>query len=161
MRQIHGFSHVGVSTHDMDATIRFYEGLLGLVRVAENLTKVRSGGTLRQVYFSLSSDEFIVFMEARGIRGIPPNYEVGINRALGVPAGMYHYALKVLSLEDLNERRKDLEAKGVDVSEIIDLGHASSIFFSDPNGLQLELSCHTRQFGPADLYQESEAEIAN
>jgi catechol 2,3-dioxygenase-like lactoylglutathione lyase family enzyme len=53
MSKIHGFSHVGVSTHDMDATIRFYEGVLGLGRVAENLTTVRSGGSLRQVYFSL------------------------------------------------------------------------------------------------------------
>jgi catechol-2,3-dioxygenase len=74
---------------------------------------------------------------------------------------MYHFALRVATLEDLESRRRSLEAHGVKVSATIDLGHAMSIFFNDPNGLQLELSCHTRVFNSADLHQVSEADIAD
>ena len=51
-----GFSHVGVSTHDMDATIHFYRDVLRFPRVVEERTCVTQGGTLRQVYFDLGED---------------------------------------------------------------------------------------------------------
>lgn len=155
-----GFSHVGLSTHRMDATIQFYEGVLGLSRVADNLTRIKQGGTLRQVYFDAGDGQFIVFMEPRNIPGIRDDYDTGINGALGVPGGMYHFALKVGSLEELDARRTHLEGLGVSPSAIIDLGHAHSVFFRDPNGIQLELCWHVRAFEQADLYQESEASLA-
>ncbi|MEJ2645656.1 MAG: VOC family protein [Gammaproteobacteria bacterium] len=155
-----GFSHVGVSTLDMDATIRFYEDVLGLPRVAEQKTRIREGGMIRQVYFEAGPGQFVVFMEPKGISGIPAQYDTGINRALGLPGGMYHVALKALSVDELEARRSRIEGHGVDVSEIIDLGHAKSIFLSDPNGIQLEICCDVRRFEAADLHQESEASIA-
>lgn len=156
----HGFSHVGVSTHDMDATIAFYEGLLGFRRVVEDRTVIREGGILRQVYFDVGEGQFIVFMEARNVAGVPSDYDTGINKALGVPLGMYHFALRVSSLDELESRRLDLAARGVEVSQVIDLGTAKSIFFSDPNDIQLELCCHVRAFDESDLHRESEASLA-
>jgi glyoxylase I family protein len=155
-----GFSHVGVSTLDMDATIRFYEDVLGLPRVAEQKNRIREGGMIRQVYFEAGPGQFIVFMEPRGIRGIPAEYDTGINGALGLPGGMYHVALKALSLEDLEAQRRRIERHGIEVSGIIDLGHAKSIFLSDPNDIQLEICCDVRAFEASDLHQESEASIA-
>ena len=158
--QSSGFSHVGVSTHDMDATIRFYEQVLGLERVAEELTRVKQGGTLRQVFFSVADGQYIVFMEPKDVPGIPSDYDTGINGALGVPGGMYHVALGAASLDDLEAWRLRLEQSGIEVSGIIDLGHAKSIFFNDPNDIQLEICCQVRSFNEADLHQESEASIA-
>jgi catechol 2,3-dioxygenase-like lactoylglutathione lyase family enzyme len=155
-----GFSHVGVSTHQMDATIRFYEGILGLRRVVDSLTRLKSGGTLREVYFDIGDGQVIVFMEPRSVPGIASDYDTGINEALGVPRGMYHYAFKVGSLEALEARRQDLRRHGVDVSAIIDLGHARSIFLFDPNGIQLEYCCQTRPFDETDLHRVVDAEIA-
>jgi len=144
----------------MDATIRFYETILGFPRVAENLTRVIEGGTLRQVNFDLGDGQYIVFMEPNGIRGISEAYDTGINRALGLPAGMYHFAFKVSSLDDLQAWREKLLSHGVDASAIIDLGTAKSVFLSDPNNIQIELCCHVRPFNETDLHQESEASMA-
>jgi catechol 2,3-dioxygenase-like lactoylglutathione lyase family enzyme len=155
-----GFSHIGVSTHDMDATIRFYEALLGFPRVVDELTHTNPGGTLRQVYFDLGQGQFIVFMEPKNVDGIPENYDTGINGALGVPLGMYHFALNVLTLDDLESRRSRLEDQGIEVTSIIDLGHAKSVFLYDPNGIQLEFCCQTRPFNESDLHKVTEASVA-
>ena len=156
----HGFSHVGVSTHAMDDTIAFYEGLLGFSRVVESVTSTSGGGTIREVYFDLGEGQFIVFMEPKGVPGIGDDYDTGINGALGLPRGMYHFALKVASMSDLESRRGTLANHGVEVSAIIDLGHARSIFCFDPNGIQLEFCWQTRRFDESDLHRVAEATLA-
>ena len=155
-----GYSHIGLGTHDMEATIRFYEGILGFRRVAEQRTRVRDGGTVRLTYLDAGGEQFIVFMESRGVKGIPEDYDTGINRRLGVPAGMYHVAFKATSLEDLAARRRDLEHAGIEVSDTVDHGYAKSIFFRDPNDLQLEFCYQVRPFAEADLYQAPEVSVA-
>lgn len=155
-----GFSHVGVSTLDMDQTIGFYEDVLGFRRVVEERTRVKEGGTLRQVYFDVGGGQYMVFMEPKGVPGIPADYDTGINRALGVPGGMYHFAFNVPTLDQLEALRDKLERHGVDVSPIIDLETAKSVFFSDPNDIQMELCCHTRSFDESDLHRETEASVA-
>lgn len=155
-----GYSHIGMSTHDMDATIAFYTRILGFARVADQVTLIREGGQIRQVYFDLGRDEYLVFMEARDIASIPQDYPTGINSALGTPAGMYHLAFKVDTLEALQAKRSELLRAGVDVSDCIDLGHAQSIFLADPNDLQIEFCWHSRPFRPEDLDRKETASIA-
>jgi catechol 2,3-dioxygenase-like lactoylglutathione lyase family enzyme len=155
-----GFSHVGVSTHDMDATIQFYEEILGFPRVVEEKIKIKQGGMLRQVFFDLGRNQYIVFMEPSNVPGISDAYDTGINGALGVPSGMYHFAFRVESLDELESQRQEFENQGIEVSSIVDLGIAKSIFLSDPNGIQLEFCCHMRSFSESDLHKESEASIA-
>jgi catechol 2,3-dioxygenase-like lactoylglutathione lyase family enzyme len=155
-----GFSHVGLSTHDMEATIRFYSELLGFARRADERIVINEGGSLRQVSFDVGCGQYLVFMEARGVQGISDTYDTSINAALGLPAGMYHVALKLPTCEALEARRLGLAKQGVDVSAVVDLGHARSIFFQDPNGIQLEISCSVRAFDSSDLGRESTASIA-
>ncbi|WP_305907529.1 VOC family protein [Methylomarinum sp. Ch1-1] len=154
-----GFSHVGLSTLDMDATIQFYKNVLGFPLVAEHKTRIKEGGMLRQAYFEVGDQQFIVFMEPKEISGIPAEYDTGINGALGLPGGMYHFALKIHTLDGLEKMRNKLEDQGIDVSQVIDLGHAKSIFLLDPNNLQIEFCCDIRTFTDSDLHQQSEASI--
>jgi catechol 2,3-dioxygenase-like lactoylglutathione lyase family enzyme len=161
MLTAYGFSHVGVSTHQMDRTIQFYENVLGFHPVVEDLTRVSSGGALRMVYFDVGDGQFIVFMEPKNVPGIPADYDTSINGALGVPRGMYHFSFKSPSLDELELRRKSLESQGIDVSTTVDLGYAKAIFFFDPNGIQLEFCCQTRPFQEADLHQQSDVTIAS
>jgi catechol 2,3-dioxygenase-like lactoylglutathione lyase family enzyme len=156
----YGLSHVGVATHQMESTISFYENVLGFPRVVEDVTRVQSGGAVRLVYFDAGDDQFIVFMESKGVLGISDDFDTSINAALGTPRGMYHYSFKVLSLEELELRRRDLEEKGIEVTQIIDLRYAKAIFFFDPNGIQLEFCCQLRPFGKADLHQSSAVSVA-
>src|SRR5690606_13005807 len=59
-----GFSHVGLSTHDMATTCRFYEEILGFPRIVDEVTHVDQGGRLRQVFFDVGEGQYVVFMEA-------------------------------------------------------------------------------------------------
>jgi catechol-2,3-dioxygenase len=75
---------------------------------------------------------------------LPVEYDTGINRGLGVPAGFYHFAFEAGSAAALAKKRKELRAKGVETTDIVDHGWARSIYFKDPNGLSLEYCCVVR-----------------
>src|SRR5205085_1337511 len=79
-----GFSHVGLSTLDLDATRDFYENVLGFKAVRCDVIKVKEGGQIRHIFFDTGRDQLIAFMEARGVPGVPSRYEAGIARGLGV-----------------------------------------------------------------------------
>lgn len=155
-----GFAHLGLATHDMAATIAFYEGLLGFTRVADIQNHVHGGGVVRMVYFECGDEQFLVFMECKNVEGIPPDFDTGINGALGVPSGLYHIAFKVKSVEALEEKKSELARRGLKISTTVDHGYARSIFLRDPNDLQLEFTCMTRPFNPGDLQQQTRVEVA-
>jgi catechol 2,3-dioxygenase-like lactoylglutathione lyase family enzyme len=157
----HGFSHIGVSTHDMDATIHFYDTILGFRRVVDSVTHVSQGGTLREVYFDVGAGQYMVFMDPKNVPRIPNDYDTGINAALGVPGGMYHFSFRSASLDELEEKRRLLQSHGIAVSAVIDLEAGKSIFFNDPNGLQLEFAFSIRPFNEADLARRVEASVAS
>jgi catechol 2,3-dioxygenase-like lactoylglutathione lyase family enzyme len=144
----------------MESTIRFYEDVLGFRRLADNLMRITEGGTVRMVYLDVGDGQYIVFQESKGVQGIPTEYDAGINGALGLPKGMYHYAFRVSSLDGLEARRSEIANLGIEVSPIVDLGHAKSIFLFDPNEIQIEICCQTREFVESDLHQESEGSVA-
>ncbi len=155
-----GCSHIGLATLDIDATIHFYEQVLGFPRVADHRYEVTEGGSMRMVYFDIGCDQFVVFMAPTAIAGIPKDFDTGINAGLGVPRGIYHLALRAESDDVLHRRQQALRAHGVEVSDVVDLGHARSIFFRDPNGVELECCFHLRPFGPADLGHAQQVSVA-
>ncbi len=111
-----GFSHIGLSTLDLDKTRRFYEGVLGFKAVVADTIKIEEGGYLRHLFF----------------------------------AAFYHFAFEAGSDSALADKRDELRAKGVEVTDIADHGWAKSIYFKDPNGLSLEYCCVVRDFTQDD-----------
>jgi catechol 2,3-dioxygenase-like lactoylglutathione lyase family enzyme len=140
-----GFSHVGLSTLDMDATRTFYEGVLGMKAVRCDTMQIKEGGQIRHIFFDAGDGQMLAFMEPRGVAGIPVEYDAGINRGLGVPDMFYHFAFELPSVEALEARRAELIAKGVRVTPVVDHEWMKSIYFKDPNGLLLEYACWTRE----------------
>src|SRR6266496_4083081 len=98
-----GFSHVGLSTLDMDRTRAFDAG----------------------------DGQLLAFMEPRGVPGIPEEYDAGINRGLGLPDMFYHFAFEVASLAALEAKRTELIGKGVRVTPIVDHEWMKAIYFKD------------------------------
>jgi catechol 2,3-dioxygenase-like lactoylglutathione lyase family enzyme len=145
-----GFSHIGLSTLDLDKTREFYEGILGFKPVVADTIKVEGGGRLRHLFFDVGRDQLIAFLEPQGVPEVPTNYDAGINRGLGVPAGFYHFAFEAGSPAGLVEKRDELRAKGVETTEIVDYGWSQSIYFKDPNGLSLEYCCMVRNLTEDD-----------
>jgi catechol 2,3-dioxygenase-like lactoylglutathione lyase family enzyme len=155
-----GFSHIGLSTLDLDRTRDFYEGVLGFKAVRCDILKVKEGGQIRHIFFDTGHDQLMAFMEASGVPGIPAEYDAGINRGLGVPGVFYHFAFEAGSEAGLTEKRRELLAKGIEVTEVVDHDWAKSIYFKDPNGLQLEFCCFTRNLNADDARMQHRAEIS-
>src|SRR5437868_3521492 len=145
-----GISHIGLSTLDLDKTRKFYEGVLGFKAVVADTITIEEGGRIRHIFFDVGRDQLIAFMEADGVRDVPAEYDTGINRGLGVPASFYHFAFEAGSEAALADKREELRAKGVKVTDIIDHGWAKSIYFKDLNGLSLEYCCQVRNLTEDD-----------
>ncbi len=154
-----GFSHIGLSTLDMDRTRDFYERVLGFRAVRCDILKVKEGGQIRHVFFDTGRDQLIAFMEARDVPGIPSDYDAGINAGLGVPGAFYHFAFEAGSEAGLQEKRNELIAKGIEVTDVVDHDWARSIYFTDPNGIQLEFCCVVRNLNDDDATMQPRAEI--
>ncbi len=137
-----GFSHIGLSTLDLDKTREFYENVLGFKPVRCDVIRVKEGGRIRHIFFDTGRDQLIA------------------TRGLGVPAAFYHFAFEAGSEAGLEEKRNELIAKGVDVTEVVDHDWAKSIYFKDPNGLQLEYCCFTRNLNANDARMQDRFEMS-
>ena len=155
-----GFSHLGLSTLDMDKTRAFYENVMGFRAVRCDLIPVKEGGRIRHVFFDTGRDQLMAFMEARGVEGIPAEYDTSISRGLGVPPAFYHFAFEAGSEAGLDQKRQELKDKGIEVTEVVDHGWAKSIYFNDPNGLMLEYCCLTREFNEDDAKIQPRFEVS-
>ncbi len=155
-----GFSHIGLTTHDLDRTCDFYENILGFTPKRCDTIKVKEGGHIRHIFFDTGRDQLLAFMEPNGIPGVPVDYDAGINRGLGVPSGFYHFAFEIGTEAALEEKRKELVSKGVKVSDVLDHGWLKSIYFKDPNGMQLEYCCYTRDFTDEDAQMKERFEAS-
>jgi catechol 2,3-dioxygenase-like lactoylglutathione lyase family enzyme len=130
-----GVNHLAFITRDLEATIRFYRDLLGL-RLGASL----GDNTMKHYFFELTkcdSIAFFVWDEATPIvekrPGVPTR----------APRGFDHVALGVASRRDLLAIRDRLDAAGVTVEGPIDHGLGWSIYFKDPNNIDLEVSWNT------------------
>ena len=127
--------------------------------VCDTIT-VKEGGKIRHIFFDTGHDQLIAFMEARDVPGVPKEYDAGINRGLGVPSAFYHFAFEAGSEAGLAQKREELIGKGIKVSDIVDHNWAKSIYFKDPNGMQLEYCCLTREFNENDARMQERFELS-
>ena len=141
---LHGVSHIGLSTLDLDTTRTFYESVLGFRLVTIEEIDLEEGGCICHAFFDCGDGELIRFMEPRRIQAVPAEYDTGINGGLGVPDWFYHLAFDAGSVQELHAKRSELIAKGVKVTPIVDHDWILSIYFKDPNGLLLEYAAQTR-----------------
>ena len=155
-----GFSHIGLSTRDLDRTREFYEGVLGFQAVRCDVLEVKEGGRIRHIFFDTGRDQLLAFMEARDVPGVSADYDAGINRGLGVPNAFYHFAFEAGSEAALDDKRRELMARGVEVTEVVDHDWAKSIYFQDPNGIQLEFCYFTRNLNDDDARMQTRAQIS-
>ena len=144
----------GIPVTDMKRARAFYEGVLGFKPVVADTIRIEEGGSLRHLFFDVGRDQLLAFLEPQGVPGVPATYDAGINRGLGVPAAFYHFAFEAGSDAALVDKRDELRAKGVEVTDIADHGWAKSIYFKDPNGLSLEYCCVLRDFTEDDAMMQ-------
>lgn len=141
-----GVHHLALVTADMDATVRFWHGVLGARLVTTIATPA-----FRHYFFEVAPGNAVAFFEYAGA-------EIdGYAKPAGVPyrqaAQFDHLALGLADEEALERLRSRLLGHGCEVTEVVDHGIMRSIYFTDPNGIALEASWWTLDATgrPADL----------
>ena len=150
-----GFHHVGLATHNMEATLAFYEDVLGFKTKVCDVINPEAGGAIRHAFLDTGHGEMIAFMEFNDVKGIDADFDAGINRGLGLGGGVMHFAFKANDEADLQARKDHLQEHGVKARGIVDHGWCKSVYFVDPNGIQLEYCVVTENLDESHLKDQS------
>ncbi|MFI6498693.1 VOC family protein [Nonomuraea typhae] len=128
-----GLHHLALVTADMDATVRFWHGVLDARLVATIAVPA-----FRHYFFEVGPGCSVAFFEYAGqeLDSFAKPAGVPYSRA----AQFDHLALQLPDEDALNRMRDRLKAHGCEVTDVIDHGFLRSIYFSDPNGIALEAS---------------------
>ena len=147
MLKTRGFNHIDLGTKDMQATRAFYEGVLGFPLVRADLVEIGARGRMQHFFFDAGNGQLIGFMSGEDVSGYPKEFDAGINQGLGLAPGVYHFAFDAETENDLERIKQHLVSHGVEVRGPVDHeGWSKSIYFLDPNGLQLEVCTLQRAF---------------
>ena len=127
-----GFNHVATLTSDMERLVAFYRDVFGAEITFEmaatpdhpRMTILDLGAGTALNVFETAADEIIGERRRQGGRG-----------------AIDHYGLNVDSLATLEQVKERLLAAGADIGEIQRLGSEWSLFFRDPDGMELEVCC--------------------
>jgi Lactoylglutathione lyase and related lyases len=128
-----GLNHLALITNDMDATVRFWHGVMGAPLIATVGTD-----TFRHYFFGFGEQSSVAFFEYRGQHA----------DQIAKPAGVFdpraghfdHLSMDLPDEEALLALRQRLQAFGTEVTDVVDHGLMRSIYFTDPNGIALEAS---------------------
>jgi catechol 2,3-dioxygenase-like lactoylglutathione lyase family enzyme len=100
----------------MEATRKFYEDVLGFPLVRADLIDIVGKGTMRHYFFDAGNGQLIGFMSGEDVQGFPNAFDTSINKGLGLPPGVYHFAFDAESESDLERIKHHLVSNGVAVN---------------------------------------------
>ena len=129
-----GINHLALVTTDMDATVRFYHGVLGARLVADLGTPA-----FRHYFFEFGPENTVAFFEYRDAAITPFAIPAGVPDARKVQFD--HLSFNVPDEAALLALRDRLKSAGSEVTDVVDHGFIRSVYFTDPNGIALEASC--------------------
>jgi catechol 2,3-dioxygenase-like lactoylglutathione lyase family enzyme len=128
-----GINHLALITQDMDATVRFYHGVLGARLVAHLGTD-----SFRHYFFELGPGNTVAFFEYHTVAITPFAKPAGVPDERAVQFD--HVSFNLPDEQALLSLRARLKEAGSEVTDIVDHGFIRSIYFTDPSGIALEAS---------------------
>lgn len=159
-----GINHIAIMCKNMATTVHFYRDILGfpLAKTLEVPADVPRVGGMQHFFFDTGGKAMLAFMwypdtpaPAPGIASAP------VGGGFSAPGSMNHLAINV-DESMLEGYRKRLLDAGIEVSPIInhddsrvsvspevnETTYVRSIYFTDPDGVRLELAAWVRELGP-------------
>ena len=128
-----GINHLALVTTDMDATVRFYHGVLGARLVAH-----LGNSSFRHYFFEFGPGNTVAFFEYRHVALEPFAKPAGVPDRRAVQFD--HLSFNLPDEHALLVLRDRLKQAGSEVTDVIDHGFIRSVYFTDPNGIALEAS---------------------
>lgn len=139
MIKIEKIHHVAYRCIDAKVTADFYKHTLNmdlLVSIAEErVPSTKEPNPYMHIFLDAGMGNILAFFEITGA--------ADLGRDENTPKWVQHIAFQVESLEKLIEAKTELEQKGIEVLGVTDHSIIKSIYFFDPNGHRLELTCLT------------------
>jgi len=126
-----GVNHLALVTPDMDATVRFYHGVLGMPLVATLMA-----GPMRHYFFRIAPGNTVAFFEWNGTS----TFAKPAGMPTRTPLQFDHLSFNLPDRDALLGLQSRMRGAGVEVTEVIDHGMIKSIYFTDPAGIALEAS---------------------
>ncbi|MEZ4743710.1 MAG: VOC family protein [Bdellovibrionota bacterium] len=140
LEQIH---HVAYRCKDAKETVEFYKSVLNmdfLVAISEDrVPSTKEENPYMHVFLDAGAGNILAFFE------LPDSPDM--DRDHNTPLWVQHIAFQIKDEKALLEAKEDLIAKGLDVIGPTDHGIIRSIYFFDPNGHRIELTCRTHRPG--------------
>ncbi len=138
-----GFHHVAFACRDIQATVKFYEDLMGFPLIHTEL-----GGTpeayMRHIFFDLGDGSSLAFFDLHGV-GEPEEIRTDISTGMGLPVWVNHVAFAADQARYDEVKKKMADAN---VEPIMEVNHdwCHSIYYADPNGIMVEFCLDTPGF---------------
>jgi len=161
-----GINHLALVCSDMERTVAFYNGVLGMPLVK---TIELPGGMGQHFFFDCGGDDCLAFFwfpaAPDGVPGISaPVNKPGDGNIVSAVSSMNHVAFTVPA-DTFDEYYARMQQKGVSVSPILNHDDSPagvtqelhpgvfvrSFYFEDPDGIILEFACWLRAFTEADV----------
>lgn len=128
-----GINHVATLTSDMGRTVGFYEQVFEAV-VTHEVARTDDHPWMKVVDLGGGA--------ALNVFEVPGDSIVGDRRRIGGRGAVDHFGIAVESRAVLERVRDRLGPAGAqEVGEVQPLGGLLSVFFRDPDGLELEVCC--------------------
>jgi glyoxylase I family protein len=139
MSLIQKIHHVAYRCNDAKETADWYKEMLGMdltVSISEDkVPSTKEPDPYMHIFLDAGAGNVLAFFELTG--------QEKMDRDRNTPIWVQHIAFEVESVEKLEQTKKDLEAKGIEVLGLTDHGVFKSIYFFDPNGHRIELAANT------------------
>lgn len=163
--ELGGINHVALVCADMQRTVDFYSGVLGMPLIK---SLDLPGGMGQHFFFDAGNGDCVAFFWFKaapdGERGeTVPTALPGVGDIVTAVGSMNHLAFHVPA-DKFDEYRQRLIDKGVNVGPVLNHDdspsqvsktlypgvYVRSFYFTDPDGILLEFACWTKQFTEAD-----------
>jgi len=131
-------NHAAWVTHDVEATAKFYTEIMGMELAStvfgDNVLSTGDAFPYFHLFFRMQDGSTIAFFETPGLPPRPPVSHPAYNV-------FDHIALQAKDQAEVERWADWLRANGVELRGPIDhVGLVYSIYFSDPNGIRLEIT---------------------
>jgi catechol 2,3-dioxygenase-like lactoylglutathione lyase family enzyme len=138
---VRAFHHIAFACRDLEETHRFYHDALGLPLVNTEYQASPNGGWMKHVFYELDEGSCIAFFYLEGL-GEPTPLRTAVSTDLGLPIWVNHVAFAV-DEDQAQELARSLDGSGYPLTMELDHGWCRSRYFTDPNGILVELCVNT------------------
>ena len=164
--ELRGVNHLALVCSDMERTVAFYSGVLGMPLIKTIELPVGMG---QHFFFDCGGGDALAFFWFPDAPDAVPGVSAPTGRpdqgSLTSAVGSMNHVAFAVPPERIDEYRDRLRAAGVDCTDVADHDDSEwgladtmhpgvfvrSIYFQDPDGILLEFACWTRTLGPQDV----------